>query len=112
MCIARAMLRRTRITILDEATSSVDVRTDALIQKAVRAAFKGSTVLTIAHRLNTILDYDKVLVLDQGRLVEYDTPGALLADKTSAFYGLAAEWQRKTGKEQAEAQSESKAGGQ
>ena len=95
VCIARAMLRQTKITILDEATSSVDVSTDALIQKAVRAAFAGSTVLTIAHRLNTILDYDKMLVLHNGRLLEYDTPSALLADESSAFYSLAAEWQRR-----------------
>merc|ERR1719401_1571712 len=96
LCIARAMLRRNRIIILDEATSSMDVATDALIQKAVRVAFVGATVLTIAHRLNTIMDYDKILVLEQGRVLEYDAPSALLADEGSSFSQLASEWRRGT----------------
>lgn len=64
--------------MLDEATASVDLDTDALIQAVVRKAFAHCTVLTIAHRLNTIMDADKVLVMDGGRAVEFDTPHALL----------------------------------
>ncbi|XP_001603825.1 multidrug resistance-associated protein 4 [Nasonia vitripennis] len=78
LCLARAILKRNRILILDEATANVDSSTDALIQKAIRAKFKDCTVLMITHRLNTIMDCDKVLVLDQGRLVEFDRPQVLL----------------------------------
>ncbi|KAI8803437.1 P-loop containing nucleoside triphosphate hydrolase protein [Cladochytrium replicatum] len=83
MCLARAMLKKARIVILDEATASVDLATDDAIQRAIRGpAFQGSTILTIAHRLNTIIDYDRVLVLDQGRVAEFDRPAALLGNDT------------------------------
>ena len=72
VCLARALLRGSQVLVLDEATASVDVATDLLIQETIRTAFKQCTVLTIAHRLNTIIDYDRVLVLEQGRKVEYD----------------------------------------
>lgn len=67
------------------ATASVDLATDSLIQKAIRVDFASSTVITIAHRLNTVVDYTRILVMDQGQVSEYDTPATLLADKESAF---------------------------
>nr|AJG01605.1 ATP-binding cassette sub-family C member 1 [Dreissena polymorpha] len=89
VCLARTLLRKTKILVLDEATSAVDMETDDLIQKTIREEFKGCTILTIAHRLNTILDYDKILVLDQGLIKEFDTPQNLLADSSTVFYGMA-----------------------
>merc|ERR1719369_228010 len=78
ICLARALLRKNKILLLDEATASVDVKTDHLIQSTIHSAFSGCTVLTIAHRLHTILTYDKVLVMDQGRLVEVGSPNTLM----------------------------------
>ncbi|KAJ1965755.1 hypothetical protein GGI12_000547 [Dipsacomyces acuminosporus] len=78
IALARALVKRTRVIILDEATASVDFDTDAKIQTTIRNEFTDSTLLCIAHRLRTIVDYDKVLVLDQGQIVEYDTPYNLL----------------------------------
>ena len=69
---------RNKILLLDEATANVDVKTDHLIQKTIQSQFQGCTVLTIAHRLNTIMNYDKVLVLDHGSLVQADSPAKLL----------------------------------
>uniref|UniRef100_A0A9J2PKX2 Multidrug resistance-associated protein 1 n=1 Tax=Ascaris lumbricoides TaxID=6252 RepID=A0A9J2PKX2_ASCLU len=89
VCLARALLRKSKVLILDEATAAVDLSTDALIQETIRREFKSSTVLTIAHRLNTILDYDRILVLDKGRICEFDTPQRLLANRYSAFYAMA-----------------------
>ncbi|XP_071175210.1 multidrug resistance-associated protein 1-like isoform X1 [Mytilus edulis] len=89
ICLARTLLRKTKILVLDEATAAVDMETDELIQKTIREEFKDCTILTIAHRLNTILDYDKVMVLDQGLIKEYDSPDSLLKDKTTVFYGMA-----------------------
>lgn len=88
ICLARALLRKTRLLILDEATAAIDVGTDELIQKTIRTEFKDCTVLTIAHRLNTILDYDRIIVLDKGKLTELDTPDALLQNHNSIFYGM------------------------
>jgi ATP-binding cassette subfamily C (CFTR/MRP) protein 1 len=78
VCLARALLKKTRVLLLDEATASVDVETDAAIQRTVRDCFSECTVLTIAHRLATIMDSDSVLVLDHGRVVEHDHPHLLL----------------------------------
>ncbi|XP_065203949.1 multidrug resistance-associated protein 1-like [Planococcus citri] len=91
ICLARALLRKTKILILDEATAAIDLETDDLIQGTIRNEFKDCTVLTIAHRLNTIMDYDKIIVLDEGNLVEYDSPQALLEKRTSMFYAMAAD---------------------
>ncbi len=92
--MARALLRRSRILVLDEATSAVDNTTDALIQRTIRTAFFSCTVLTIAHRLHTIIDSDRILVLDAGRVSEYDTPEVLLSQPSSTFRGLVEETQR------------------
>ncbi|OWA52394.1 Multidrug resistance-associated protein 1 [Hypsibius exemplaris] len=89
ICLARALLRKTKLLILDEATAAVDLETDTLIQATIREKFADCTVLTIAHRLNTILDSTRVMVLDQGLIKEFDTPAQLLKDRTSLFYGLA-----------------------
>nr|XP_027086286.1 ABC transporter C family member 2-like [Coffea arabica]XP_027086287.1 ABC transporter C family member 2-like [Coffea arabica] len=85
LSLARALLRRAKILVLDEATAAVDVRTDALIQKTIREEFKSCTMLIIAHRLNTIIDCDRILLLDSGRVLEYDTPERLLQNEESAF---------------------------
>ena len=88
LCIARALLRDTKILMLDEATANVDKDTDALLQSAIRKCFKDRTVLTIAHRLETILDSDRVLVLDQGSVAEFDTPAKLMESDASIFAGM------------------------
>ncbi|KAL0104446.1 hypothetical protein PUN28_017289 [Cardiocondyla obscurior] len=89
ICLARALLRKTKVLILDEATAAVDLETDDLIQTTIRQEFKDCTVLTIAHRLNTILDSDRVIVLDKGLIVEYDSPEILLRNPSSSFYSMA-----------------------
>lgn len=88
VCLARALLRKTRILVLDEATAAVDLETDDLIQSTIRTQFEDCTVFTIAHRLNTIMDYTRVLVLDKGQIAEFDTPNNLIAQK-GIFYGMA-----------------------
>uniref|UniRef100_A0AAZ3NR57 Uncharacterized protein n=1 Tax=Oncorhynchus tshawytscha TaxID=74940 RepID=A0AAZ3NR57_ONCTS len=88
VCLARALLRKTRILILDEATAAIDLETDDLIQSTIRTQFEDCTVFTIAHRLNTIMDYTRVLVLDKGQIAEFDTPTNLLF-RRGIFYGMA-----------------------
>ncbi|XP_038001480.1 multidrug resistance-associated protein 5 isoform X3 [Motacilla alba alba] len=88
LCIARALLRRCKILILDEATAAMDTETDLLIQETIREAFADCTMLTIAHRLHTVLGCDRIMVLTQGQVVEFDTPTALLANENSRFYAM------------------------
>ncbi|KAH7910130.1 hypothetical protein BJ138DRAFT_1127138 [Hygrophoropsis aurantiaca] len=88
LCMARAILKRSKVLVMDEATASVDYATDELISKTIRHEFASSTILTIAHRLRTVIDYDRVMLLDNGRIVEFDRPAALLADPSSGFYAL------------------------
>ncbi|CAI5472069.1 unnamed protein product [Closterium sp. Yama58-4] len=85
VCLARAVLHRSRILLMDEATANVDMATDALIQTTIRRQFAASTVITIAHRLHTIIDADKVLVLEQGRVVQFGSPQQLAADRVGSF---------------------------
>ncbi|XP_043228721.1 multidrug resistance-associated protein 1-like [Amphibalanus amphitrite] len=89
ICLGRALLRKTKILVLDEATAAVDLETDDLIQATIRSEFADCTVLTIAHRLNTIMDSTRVMVLESGRIREMAPPSELLADKGSVFYGMA-----------------------
>jgi len=91
ICLARALLRRTPILVLDEATAAIDVETDSIIQETIRKEFGNCTILTIAHRINTVLDSDRILVLDRGQITEFDNPKTLLLNHDSLFYGLAKE---------------------
>ncbi|KAF9415298.1 hypothetical protein HW555_007047 [Spodoptera exigua] len=91
VCLARAIVHNNRILVLDEATANVDAETDLLIQTAIRLHFNNCTVLTIAHRLNTIIDSDKILVLDAGRLMEFDHPHVLLQNKKGYFRKMVSE---------------------
>jgi len=88
LCIARSLLRNNKILVMDEATASIDNKTDAAIQKMIRENFGDSTVLTIAHRLGTIMDSDRVLVLDDGEVAEFDAPSALLAKPDGKFKAM------------------------
>ncbi|KAF7316261.1 Multidrug resistance-associated ABC transporter protein [Mycena indigotica] len=88
LCMARAILKRSRILVMDEATASVDYATDELIGRTIRQEFAESTILTIAHRLRTVIDYDRVMLLDQGKIVEFDSPGVLLKNSHSKFHAL------------------------
>uniref|UniRef100_A0AAQ5XKA5 Multidrug resistance-associated protein 1 n=1 Tax=Amphiprion ocellaris TaxID=80972 RepID=A0AAQ5XKA5_AMPOC len=88
LCLARALLRKTKILVLDEATAAVDMETDNLIQSTIRSQFEDCTVLTIAHRLNTIMDYTRVLVLDKGEMSEFDSPSSLIRQR-GTFYQMA-----------------------
>ena len=74
ICIVRAILRRSQVVILDEATANIDVVTEKNIQRLIDEELKGATLLTIAHRLNTVINSDKILVLNEGKLVEFDIP--------------------------------------
>ncbi|KZV99859.1 hypothetical protein EXIGLDRAFT_668146 [Exidia glandulosa HHB12029] len=88
IAMARALLRNTGITVFDESTASVDFETDKKIQQTIRAHFKDGILLTIAHRLQTIIDYDRVLVLQEGKIVEFDTPARLIAVEGGVFRGM------------------------
>ena len=88
LCMARALLKHTRLVLMDEATSNVDNATDAVIQEAVRSAFEGCTVLTIAHRLHTIIDSDRILVMADGALVESGRPHDIMQVPDGKFRAL------------------------
>jgi ABC-type multidrug transport system fused ATPase/permease subunit len=88
VCLARSLLKNPKVMLLDEATSSIDYKSDSMIQQTIRKEFSNSTILTIAHRLRTIIDYDKILVMDAGQVVEYDNPYVLIANKESLFYSM------------------------
>uniref|UniRef100_A0A914IDL3 ABC-type glutathione-S-conjugate transporter n=1 Tax=Globodera rostochiensis TaxID=31243 RepID=A0A914IDL3_GLORO len=90
LCLTRALLRSSRILILDEATASVDMATDALVQETIRREFRDCTVLTIAHRLETILDSNRVMVLQQGRVKEFDSSKSLMNDPRSELSAMVA----------------------
>lgn len=89
ICLARAVLRKSKVIVLDEATAAVDIETDELIQQTIRREFNDCTIVTIAYRLNTILDYDRVLVMNRGTIAEYDSPSNLINDHNSIFHSMA-----------------------
>lgn len=91
VCLARALLRRSKVVILDEATAACDAITDRLIRSTIREKFTDSTVIAIAHRLDTVLDYDLVVVMSDGYIAECGSPKSLLNNCDSIFHGLAKE---------------------
>jgi ABC-type multidrug transport system fused ATPase/permease subunit len=95
ICLARAVLLKSKILVLDEPTANVDSQTDERLQAAVSIAFKGSTIISIAHRINTIIDYDKILVLGNGKVLEFGNPTTLLNDQGSVLSHIV----RETGEE-------------
>lgn len=94
--IARSILKPTRIVLVDEATANIDVKTESIIYKAMNEAFKNSTVITVAHRLNTVINSDRILVLEGGLLKEYDNPQVLLKNPNSFFASLYNESQKES----------------
>jgi ATP-binding cassette subfamily C (CFTR/MRP) protein 5 len=88
LCIARALIRDSKVVVLDEATANVDQESDKLIQQTVRDSFHGKTMLCIAHRLETIMESDRILLLDAGQVKEFDSPVALLQNPESVFHAL------------------------
>lgn len=95
LCLSRALLKNNRILVLDEATANVDHETDEIIQKTIKNGFTNCTILTVAHRLNTIIDMDRILVLDAGQVIEFDIPHLLLQNPKGHFHSMV----QQTGKE-------------
>ncbi|XP_070017848.1 ABC transporter C family member 10-like [Nicotiana sylvestris] len=91
-CLGRALLKRSRILVLDEATASIDNATDAILQKIIRLEFVDCTVITVAHRIPTVMDYTKVLAISDGKLVEFDEPKKLISKDGSLFGELVKEY--------------------
>ena len=88
ICVVRAILRNSKIIIMDEATASIDFKTEEILQNNINEILKESTIITIAHRIKTILNYDKIISLDNGEVIEYDTPNNLLKNADGIFYNL------------------------
>ena len=88
ICIVRAILRNSKIVIMDEATASIDFKTEEIIQNCVNEILNKSTIITIAHRIKTIINYDKIISIDNGKIIEFDTPSNLLKDKNGIFYNF------------------------
>lgn len=88
LCLARAILSRPKLLLLDEATSAVDKKTDTLIQRSIREEFANTTLLVIAHRLSTVMDFDKILVMKDGVAAEFGTPRELLEIQDGVFKGM------------------------
>ncbi|KAI7896256.1 P-loop containing nucleoside triphosphate hydrolase protein [Mucor mucedo] len=88
LCLGRALLKSSRVVLMDEATASVDFETDKAIQKTITTEFSDSTILCIAHRLHTVIEYDRILLLDQGRIIEFDNPLTLINNPESSFYKM------------------------
>ena len=88
ICIARALLRKSKVVLMDEATASIDYKTETLIQKSIEKVLKHSTVITIAHRIKTIINYDRIIVLQSGELIEQGSPRQLINSKKGTFYEL------------------------
>ncbi len=95
ICICRAILRKNKVIILDEATANIDVLTEQKILKLIKEEFKDATVITIAHRLNTIIESDMILVMGNGKVIEYDSPMNLMQDTNSEFAQLLKELKKK-----------------
>lgn len=91
ICLARALIQHLNIIVLDEATANLDPETDQLLQKTVQKCFRGCTVITIAHRLHSVMSCDKVLVLDAGRIVEFDEPNTLMENSNGFLFKMVAE---------------------
>jgi ATP-binding cassette subfamily C (CFTR/MRP) protein 10 len=94
LCLARALVSNAKVICVDEATASIDMETDELIQNTLKKDFVNSTVITIAHRIDTVISCDRILVMDRGRVREYDTPHKLLRDHNSLFYAIFTESRR------------------
>ena len=88
ICIVRAILRKSKIIVMDEATANIDYKTEEIIQNSMNEIINKSTIITIAHRLKTIINYDKIISLDNGEIIEFDTPRNLLKNENGIFYKL------------------------
>ena len=93
-------MRRAKLVIMDEATANIDVQTEKLVQKLIQEEFAGSTIITIAHRVNTIITSDKVMVMSFGKVIEYDNPQLLIEDPQSEFASIVSEIKEKENEEQ------------